>query len=274
MVVLSRAKSTVCPIGGTPRQSSRRSRTRFLTPNSPPFQHHSSQQPATEGSSMPKPVIVGAARTAIGRAFKGSLVNTTPEELATTILEAVVERSGVDSESIDDVMFAESHYGGGDLARYAAAKLGMHGGPGQALNRHCAGSLTAVANAAAQVHAGMDRTVVAGGVQSLSMTPLMKVRIPGEAGFEDMWIPPSHPETPDAPTRDMAITVGWNTAKAAGISRRDMDEWALRSHQRAIKAIDDGVFADEIVPLKVTGADGSVTSFTVDEHPRRDTTIE
>jgi acetyl-CoA acetyltransferase family protein len=224
---------------------------------------------------MAKPVIVGAARTAIGRAFKGSLVNTTPEELATTILEAVVERSGVDSESIDDVMFAESHYGGGDLARYAAAKLGMHGVPGQALNRHCAGSLTAVANAAAQVSAGMDRTVVAGGVQSLSMTPLMKVRIPGpEPAFEDMWIPPSHPETPDAPTRDMAITVGWNTAKAAGISRREMDEWALRSHQRAIKAIDDGVFADEIVPLKVTGTDGSVTSFTVDEHPRRDTTIE
>jgi acetyl-CoA C-acetyltransferase len=195
--------------------------------------------------------------------------------LATTILEAVVERSGVDPASIDDIMFAESHYGGGDLARYAAAKLGMHTVPGQALNRHCAGSLTAVANAAAQVNSGMDRTVVAGGVQSLSMTPLMKVRIPGpEPEFEDMWIPPSHPETADAPTRDMSITVGWNTAKAVGISRREMDEWALRSHQRAVKAIDDGVFADEIVPLKITGPDGSVTSFTVDEFPRRGTTME
>ncbi|MCV7149953.1 thiolase family protein [Mycolicibacterium pyrenivorans] len=224
---------------------------------------------------MPKPVVVGAARTAIGRAFKGSLVNTTPEELATTILEAVVERSGVDPASIDDIMFAESHYGGGDLARYAAAKLGMNTVPGQALNLHCAGSLTAVANAAAQVNSGMDRTVVAGGVQSLSMIPLMKVRIPGpEAEFEDMWIPPSHPETADAPTRDMPITVGWNTAQAVGISRREMDEWALRSHQRAIKAIDDGVFADEIVPLKITGPDGSVTSFTVDESPRRGTTME
>ncbi|WP_179475540.1 thiolase family protein [Mycolicibacterium vinylchloridicum] len=224
---------------------------------------------------MSKPVVVGAARTAIGRAFKGSLVNTTPEELATTILEAVVERSGVDPASIDDVMFAESHYGGGDLARYAAAKLGMYTVPGQALNRHCAGSLTAVANAAAQVNSGMDRAVVAGGVQSLSMTPLMKVRIPGpDLEFEDMWIPPTHPETAEAPTRDMAITVGWNTAKAVGISRRDMDEWALRSHQRAIKAIDDGVFVDEIVPLKITGPDGSVTSFTVDEFPRRGTTME
>ena len=224
---------------------------------------------------MPKPVVVGAARTAIGRSFKGSLVNTAPEELATTILEAVVERSGVDRQSVDEVMFAESHYGGGDLARYAAAKIGMYSVPGQALNRHCAGSLATVANAAAQICAGMERTVVAGGVQSLSMTPLMKVRTPGAAeDFEDMWIPPSHPETSDAPTRDMSITVGWNTAKAVGISRRDMDEWALRSHQRAIAAIDSGVFAEEIVPVKVTGADGMVTDFVVDEHPRRDTTIE
>jgi acetyl-CoA C-acetyltransferase len=224
---------------------------------------------------MSKPVVVSAARTAIGRAFKGSLVNTTPEELATTILGAVVERSGLAPESIDDIMFAESHYGGGDLARYAAAKLGMFSVPGQALNRHCAGSLTAVANAAAQVSTGMERTVVAGGVQSLSMTPLMKVRVPGaDPEFEDMWIPPTHPETPDAPTRDMSITVGWNTAQAAGISRSDMDEWALRSHQRAIAAIDNGVFADELVPIKVTAADGSVTDFVVDEHPRRETTLE
>ncbi len=165
---------------------------------------------------MPKPVVVGAARTAIGRAFKGSLVNTTPEELATTILEAVVERSGgVDPASIDDIMFAESHYGGGgDLARYAAAKLGMNTVPGQALNLHCAGSLTAVANAAAQVNSGMDRTVVAGGVQSLSMIPLMKVRIPGpEAEFEDMWIPPSHPETADAPTATCRSRLGGTLRK-------------------------------------------------------------
>ena len=224
---------------------------------------------------MPQPIIVSAARTAIGRSFKGSLANTAPEEMATTILEAVVERSGADPTSIDDVMFAESNYGGGDLARYAAVKLGMYGVPGQALNRHCAGSLAAVANAAAQVTAGMDRTVVAGGVQSLSMAPLMKVRIPGpQPEFEDMWIPPSHPETPDAPPRDMSITVGWNTAVAMGISRREMDEWALRSHQRAIAAIDDGKFVEEIVALKVAGADGVVTDFVIDEHPRRDASIE
>ncbi len=72
----------------------------------------------------------------------------------------------------------------------------------------------------------------------------------------------------------MSITVGWNTAQAAGISREEMDAWAARSHQRAIAAIDAGKFADEIIPLKVEMPDGSVIDFSVDEQPRRDSTVE
>src|ERR1700730_16992486 len=224
---------------------------------------------------MPKPVIVSAARTAIGTSFKGSLVNTPPEILATTILQEAVRRSGLEPADIDDVIFAESHYGGGDLARYAAAASGMASVPGQAVNRHCAGSLTAVANAAAQIGSGVERVVVGGGVQSLSMTPLMKQRIPGPTlEFVDQWLPPTHLEAPDAPTRDMSITVGWNTAQAVGISREEMDAWALRSHQRAIAAIDNGAFLDEIVPLKIQGPDDALVDFSVDEHPRRDTSME
>jgi acetyl-CoA acetyltransferase family protein len=224
---------------------------------------------------MPKPVIVSAVRTAIGTSFKGSLVNTAPETLAVTILQEAVRRSGVETGDVDDVIFAESHYGGGDLARYAATASGMAAVPGQAVNRHCAGSLTAVANAAAQIGSGAERVVVGGGVQSLSMTPLMKQRIPGPTlEFQDQWLPPTHVETPDAPTRDMSITVGWNTAQAAGISREEMDAWALRSHQRAIAAIDNGAFLDEIVPLKLQGPDDALVDFSVDEHPRRDTSIE
>src|ERR1700729_171381 len=224
---------------------------------------------------MPTPVIVAATRTAIGRSFKGSLVNTPPETLITTVLPEVVRRSGIDPSAIDDLIFAESHYGGGDLARYAAAATGMEGIPGQAVNRHCAGSLTAIGNAAAQIGSGMERALIAGGVQSLSMTPLMNQRIPGpELKFEERWMPPTHPETPDAPGKDMSITVGWNTAQKVGISREEMDAWAARSHQRAIAAIDAGKFVDEIIPLKVQQLDGSVTDFSVDEHPRRDTTAE
>jgi len=224
---------------------------------------------------MPEPVIVGAVRTAIGRSFKGTLVNTPPETLITTVLPEVIRRSGVDPSAIDDIIFAESHYGGGDLARYAAAATGLEDVPGQAVNRHCAGSLTAIGNASAQIGCGMERVLVAGGVQSLSMSPLMSQRIPGpELKFEERWMPPTHPETADAPCKDMSITVGWNTAQAVGISREEMDAWAARSHQRAIAAMDAGKFLDEILPLKVQQLDGSVTDFSVDEHPRRDTTAE
>ena len=224
---------------------------------------------------MPTPVIVGAARTAIGRSFKGTLANTPAESLITTVLPEVVRRAGIAPEAIDDLIFAESHYGGGDLARYAADAVGWPHVSGQAVNRHCAGSLTAIGNASAQISSGMERVLVAGGVQSLSTMPLMKWRVPGpELTFQEPWMPPTHVETPDAPTRDMSITVGWNTAQSYGITREELDAWAARSHQRAVAAIDAGKFVDEIVSLKVSLPDGSVTEFTVDEHPRRDTTVE
>ena len=100
--------------------------------------------------------------------------------------------------------------------------------PGQAVNRHCAGSLTAVANAAAQIGSGVEtgdrrrRSAVAVDESADER------RIPGPTlEFEERWIPPTHVEAPDAPTRDMSITVGWNTAQAVGISREEMDAWAL-----------------------------------------------
>lgn len=224
---------------------------------------------------MPTPVIVGAARTAIGRSFKGTLVNTPPEALLGAVMPEVVRRAGIDPSAIDDIIIAESHYGGGDLARYVALMSGFENAPGQAVNRHCAGSLTAIGNASAQIGSGMERVLLAGGVQSLSMTPLMNQRIPGpELKFEERWLPPIHPEAPDAPARDMSITVGWNTAQSYGLTREELDAWAARSHQRAVAAQDAGKFLDEIVPLKVTQPDGSVIEFSVDEHPRRDTTAE
>jgi acetyl-CoA C-acetyltransferase len=87
-------------------------------------------------------------------------------------------------------------------------------------------------------------------------------------------MPPSHPETPDAPAFDMSITVGWNAAVRAGVSRTEMDDWAYHSHRRAVAAIDEGRFADEIVPIEVTRPDGATVVFEVDEHPRRDTSPE
>ena len=188
---------------------------------------------------MPTPVIVGAARTAIGRSFKGTLVNTPPETLITTVLPEVVRRSGVDPNAFDDIIFAESHYGGGDLARYAAAATGMEDVPGQSVNRHCAGSLTAIGNAAAQIGSGMERALVAGGVQSLSMTPLTKLANARTRADVRGAVDAAHTCRDAGRTdKDMSITVGWNTAQAVGHHPREMDAWAARSHQRAIAAID------------------------------------
>lgn len=223
---------------------------------------------------MSSAVIVSAVRTAIGTARKGTLANTSGERLALTILQAAVRRSGLDPDLIDDVVLAEALYGGGALARHAAVEAGMYKAAGMALNRHCAGSLTALGVAAGAILAGMERFIVAGGVMSSSTGPAMRWRIPGTEEVKDFWMPPTHPDSPEAPNLDMSITVGWNTAQAAGLTREEMDAWALRSHQRAVAAIDAGKFVDEIEPIQALQMDGTSIEFKQDEHPRRDSSAE
>jgi len=222
---------------------------------------------------MPDAVIVSTARTAVGTAFKGSLVDVDALELATRAVGEAVRRAGVDPATVDDVVLGESLYGGGDIARYAATEAGLVHAPGVAHNRHCASGLAAVQSAAASIRAGMDNIVVAGGVQSQSTAPRATRRVPGTDEWED-WMSPSHRDTPEAPNLDMSICVGWNAAVKAGVDREEMDAWALRSHQRAVAAIDVGSFEAEIFPLEVTRRDGSTFTFAVDEHPRRDSSME
>ncbi len=222
---------------------------------------------------MADAVIVSTARTAVGTAFKGSLNDVDGLELATRAVGEAVARSGIDPARIDDVVLGEALYGGGDLARYAATELGMDNVPGVAHNRHCASGLAAVATAAGSIRSDMDRIVVAGGVQASSTSPRAMRRVPGTDDWDE-WMSPTHRDTPEAPNLDMSITVGWNTAVEAGLTREDLDAWALRSHQRAVAGIDAGAFADEIFPIEVTRRDGTSFTFEVDEHPRRDTSME
>jgi acetyl-CoA acyltransferase len=219
-------------------------------------------------------LIVSACRTAIGTAFKGTLAQTSAFDLAHAVVDASVARSGVDPGAFDDVVLGESMYGGGDIARHAAITAGLTSVPGLAHNRHCASGLAAVQTAAASVRAGMDEAVIAGGVQSSSTSPRTRYRVPGGEDWTDPWVSPSHPDRPDAPNLDMSITVGWNAAQRVGVTREDMDAWALRSHRNAVQAIDDGRFVDEIVAVDVVGADGVKVTFAVDEHPRRGTSME
>jgi len=213
---------------------------------------------------MPEAVIVSALRTPIGTAMKGTLRDTDAYQLGEHVVASAV--ADLDAGAIDDVILGEGVYGGGVIARHAAITAGLTSVPGLAQNRHCAAGQAAVQSAAASIRAGMDQLVIAGGVNSASTSPRFKRR-----SGEDMidWFPPTHPDRPDAPNMDMSITVGWNAAVKAGVSREEMDEWALGSHRKAIQAIDEGRFKEEIVPIETPHA-----LFEIDEHPRRDTSIE
>jgi acetyl-CoA acetyltransferase family protein len=225
-------------------------------------------------SSVTDAVIVSACRTAIGTAFKGTLSETTAFDLADAVVRESVARTGLSGTDVDDVVLGETLYGGGVVARHAAITAGLVGVPGMALNRHCASGLSAVTTAAANIRAGMDDAVIAGGVHSQSTSPKSSWRTPGTQDWLPWWMSPTHPEQPDAPGLDMSITVGWNAAVNAGVTREEMDAWAFESHRKAVAAADEGRFADEIVPIKVTRTDGSVVTFDADEHPRRGSTLE
>ena len=217
---------------------------------------------------MPEAVIVSALRTPIGTAMKGTLRDTDAYELANHVVAATAAEldAHVDRSQIDDIVLGEGLYGGGVIARHAAITAGLTSVPGMSDNRHCAAGLSAVQIAAGSIKAGMDELVIAGGVNSASTSPRFKRR----AGEEMVdWFPPTHPNRPDAPNMDMSITVGWNAAVKAGVTREEMDAWALRSHRNAVAAIDEGRFKEEIVPIQTPHG-----LFDTDEHPRRDTTME
>ncbi len=213
---------------------------------------------------MPEAVIVSALRTPIGTARKGTLRDTSAYDLAHHVVSEAA--ADLDPSQVDDVILGEGLNGGGVIARHAAVTAGLTTVPGLANNRHCAAGQAAVQSAAASVRAGMDQLIIAGGVNSASTSPRSMLQVDGEwVG----WFPPTHPDRPDAPNMDMSITVGWNAAVKAGVSREEMDEWALRSHRNAIAAIDEGRFKEEIIPIETPHG-----LFTVDEHPRRDTSME
>lgn len=217
---------------------------------------------------MPEAVIVSALRAPIGTAMKGTLRDTDAYQLAEHVVGAAAAEVG--SHQVDDVMLGEGLYGGGVVARHAAITAGLTSVPGLALNRHCAAGQAGVQSAAASIRAGMDQLVIAGGVNSASTSPRF-TRRSGEGPEKEWadWFPPTHPNSADAPNMDMSITVGWNAAVRAGVTREEMDQWALGSHRKAIQAIDEGRFKEEIVAIETPHG-----LFDTDEHPRRDTSIE
>lgn len=220
--------------------------------------------------------IIDAVRTprGIGKAGKGALADCHPQHLAATVLRAIAERNGIDTATIDDVIWSTSMQKGkqgGDLGRMAALDAGYDvRASGVTIDRFCGGGITAVALAAAQVMSGMEDLVVAGGTEMMSLTTTM-MREEMAAGFPPMLmgshnerLSRAHPQSHQGVCADAIATI-------EGIGRDALDALALESQQRAGRAIAEGRFARSIVP--VIGDDGA-TLLATDEYPRPDTSAE
>ncbi len=212
--------------------------------------------------------IVSAVRTAVGKSGRGSLTNVRPDDMAAAVIKAAVEKSGVDPNLIEDVVlgcaFPEGEQGM-NVARIAALRAGLpQTACGVTINRFCSSGLETIATAGAKIEAGLISVAVAGGVESMSMIPMG-----GNKPAPNPWLVDNDPYvyTPMGQCGD-------NVARDFGITREDADQWALRSNQRAAKANAEGLFKEEIVSLEAPQADGSTLSFSVDEGPRGDSTME
>jgi acetyl-CoA acetyltransferase family protein len=223
---------------------------------------------------MSDAAIVAAIRTPIGRAGRG-LAGLSLQGIGSQTVAAAIATAGLDANDIDDLLIGEVLQGGGCTARFIANDLGLPTDtPGGAVQRQCATGMMAVQDAAAQIRSGMAQVIVAGGIESMTRSPALFAKAPVPFGVMQQFIPPSHPDTPDAPNMNMLITVGENTARECGITREESDHWSYHSNLRAVAAADDGRFATEIVPVTVPVGRGQTATLSVDEHPRRDTTLE
>ncbi|HEU4327775.1 MAG TPA: acetyl-CoA C-acyltransferase [Roseiflexaceae bacterium] len=222
---------------------------------------------------MREAVIVAAARTAVGKAPRGTLRNVHPVDLAATALKGAVERAaGLDPKEIEDVILGCAMPEGAqglNMARQAGLRAGLPNDvPGQTVNRFCSSGLQTIALAAQQIMIGQADVLLAGGVESMSHVPMIGHHFAPDPELVEV--------TPDV-YLGMGLTAE-NVAKQYGVSREDQDAFALRSHQRAAAAIEAGRFAGEIVPVEIEdvwfeGGERRRANrvFNVDEGPRKDT---
>lgn len=213
-------------------------------------------------------VIVSGVRTPIATAYKGSLGGVDAFQLAEIVIREAVERSGIPATDIEDMGFGESFQGGGNIGRNAAIRAGLDSIPGVATQRWCASGMAGVQWIAANITAGMIDVGLAGGVESMTTAPSGSK--PNAEGQPEFWMSPANEPTEVAPPFNTALGVGDNAARIAGVTREDADLWAFTSHQNAIRAIDEGRFKNEIVPVQLAGGG----EFDTDEHPRRGSTLE
>jgi acetyl-CoA acyltransferase len=224
---------------------------------------------------MPESVIVSAVRTPVGRAPKGVLATTRPDDLAAIAMAGALDRvPGLDKAEIDDVILGCAQpegEAGLNIARFAALRAGLPAEvPGVTVNRLCASGLEAIAQADMRIRTGADQVVIAGGAESMSMIPMG-----GSKPSPNPWLAENYPAS--------LLTMGLTAERVARhykVSREDQDVFALASHQKAVAAQAAGRFADELIPVTITTATPAPkpgkpqvneTIFAADEGPRADT---
>ena len=227
--------------------------------------------------------IVAPIRTAVGK-FGGSLASLTAGELGAVVLKALIERTRIDPSRVDDVVFAQG-YGNGEapcIAHWSWLLAGLPlEVPGYQLDRRCGSGLQAIANAAMMVQTGVSDVVVAGGVESMSNVEHYSVDIRKgvRAGNLTLHDRLTRGRVMSQPVERFGVISGMietaeNLAKDYGISREACDAYAARSHQRAAAAWEQGLFADELVPVAVPQKKGDALIFDHDEGYRADATLE
>jgi len=230
-------------------------------------------------------VIVDAIRTPVG-ALGGSLASVRPDDLAALVIKEIVQRNQLDPALVEEVFFGCANQAGEDnrnVARMAALLAGLPAEvAGVTVNRLCASGLNAINQAARAIQAGEGDLYIAGGVESMSRAPYSVPK--AEAGFSfgnltawDTalgWRYPNPVMKEKYGTDSMGETAENIAAERPHITREKQDEFALRSHRRAIAALDSGRFAQEIVPVVIPQKKGEAKIVDTDERPRRDTTLE
>lgn len=212
-------------------------------------------------------VICGAVRTPVGRR-KGALANVHPTDLGASVVEQLLERTGLDAQLVDDLIFGcvtQINEQGANIARQIALAANVPiDTPGVSVNRMCGSGQQAVNFAAASVKSGFYDVIIAGGVENMSMVP-----ITADQSFEQV------PQSVHGKYK--VVSQGISAEMIADkwdFSREDLDAFALESQRRAVQAIDEGRFEKEIHPVQVAQDDGQMLLFKTDEHPRRDTNME
>ncbi|TFC80552.1 acetyl-CoA C-acyltransferase [Cryobacterium sp. TMS1-20-1] len=222
-------------------------------------------------------VICEPIRTPIGR-FGGVFAAVTPTELATTVIADLLRRTGIDGAMINDVIFGQGYPSAeaAPIARVAALDAGLpHTVGGLQVDRRCGSGLQAILDAAMQVQTGVGDVLIAGGVDSMSQAPIYSVDsrwgIKGTSGVRFQDALGRARDTAGGkfhPVSGGMLETAENLRRDYGISRREQDELALRSQERAAHAVEAGLFRDEIIPVTVPGRHGDVI-VDADESPRK-----